>query len=447
VYREDGQVPDVSTIRDDVRRDLVTFVRALRRAGVDVPANAGVVAARALVEVGFDDEDRARAALRSVLIRSPEDVDRFDRMFPEFWRRVSARLSPDPQGQSGLVDDDEQRPDGHLAPIGAEEGLDSDTGPDPDPDGGTDEDSGGPAAVNPDDWTGGVAPGETEESDEETVATATYSPAGRPEQVTVTLWPGPDEEKLLRAVGELTRALATERGRRWSPAVAGEKADVRRSLRRSVSAGGAIVSVPELRRRETASRVLVLADVSRSVLDVIDRSFLLRWLRALATTARNCRAFLFDDDVAEATEAFAAGSARDALDALRDAETAWGGGTRIGHAVSTVRREYADAVDRRTAVLILSDGLEMGDVSTLENGMAWLSRTAATVLWLNPLATAPDYEPVADGMAAALPSVDGLFAFAGPDDIEELTRQLSRHGSGGQVGYEHDPRRIRSDHA
>jgi uncharacterized protein with von Willebrand factor type A (vWA) domain len=447
VYREDGQVPDVSTIRDDVRRDLVTFVRALRRAGVDVPANAGVVAARALVEVGFDDEDRARAALRSVLIRSPEDVDRFDRMFPEFWRRVSARLSPDPQGQSGLVDDDEQRPDGHLAPIGAEEGLDSDTGPDLDPDGGTDEDSGGPAAVNPDDWTGGVAPGETEESDEETVATATYSPAGRPEQVTVTLWPGPDEEELLRAVGELTRALATERGRRWSPAVAGEKADVRRSLRRSVSAGGAIVSVPELRRRETASRVLVLADVSRSVLDVIDRSFLLRWLRALATTARNCRVFLFDDDVAEATEAFAAGSARDALDALRDAETAWGGGTRIGHAVSTVRREYADAVDRRTAVLILSDGLEMGDVSTLENGMAWLSRTAATVLWLNPLATAPDYEPVADGMAAALPSVDGLFAFAGPDDIEELTRQLSRHGSGGQVGYEHDPRRIRSDHA
>ncbi len=444
MYVEDSQVPDVTTIRDDVRRDLVTFVRALRRAGVDAPANAGVVAARALVEVGFDDEDRARAALRSVLVRGPADADRFDRMFPEFWRRVSARLSPDPQGESGLVEDDGKRPDGHLAPVGAEEGLDSDTAPDPDPDDG--DDDGGPAAVNPDDWTGGVAPGETEGGEDETVATATYSPSGRPERVTVTLGPGPDEEELLRAVGDLRRALATERGRRWSPAAAGEKADVRRSLRRSVSAGGAIVSVPELRRRETASRVLVLADVSRSVLDVIDRSFLLRWLRALATAARNCRVFLFDDDVVEATDAFAAGSARDALGALRDAETAWGGGTRIGHAVSTVRREYADAVDRRTAVLMLSDGLEMGDVSTLETGMAWLSRAAATVLWLNPLATAPDYEPVADGMAAALPSVDGLFAFAGPEDIEELTRQLSRHGSGGQVGYEHDPRRIRSDH-
>jgi len=442
VSADDDHVPDVATIRDDVRRDLVTFVRALRRAGVAVPANAGVVAARALVEVGFDDEDRARAALRSVLVHSPEDVDRFDRMFGEFWRRISARLSPDPQGESGLVEDDEKRPDGHLAPIGAEEGLDADTDPDYDASAG---DEAGPAAVNPDDWTGGVAPGETEESEDETVATATYSPSGRPERVTVTLGPGPDDEEMRRAVGDLTRALATERGRRWTPAAAGERADVRRSLRRSVSAGGAIVSVPEQQRHRSASRLLVLADVSRSVLDVIDRSFLLRWLRALAAAARNCRIFLFDDDVRDVTAAFDGGTTRDALGALRDAETAWGGGTRIGHAVGEVRKRYADAVDRRTAVLILSDGLEMGDVSTLETGMAWLSRTAATVLWLNPLATAPDYEPLADGMAAALPSVDGLFAFAGPEDIEELARQLSRHGTGGQIGYEHDPRRIRHD--
>lgn len=441
VYADDG-VPDVTTIRDDVRRDLVAFVRALRRAGVDVPANAGVVAARALVAVGFDDEDRARAALRSVLVRSPGDVDRFDRMFGEFWRRVTARLSPDPQGESGLVEDDEKRPDGHLAPIGAQQGLEADTDP---AGGGSADDESGPAAVDPDDWTGGVAPGEAEGAEDETAATATYSPSGRPERVTVTLGPGPEEEAMLRAVGELTRALGTERGRRWTPAAAGEKADVRRSLRRSVSAGGAIVSVPELQRRESASRILVLADVSRSVLDVIDRSFLLRWLRALAAAARNCRIFLFDDDVMEVTEAFEEGTTRDAVGALRDAETAWGGGTRIGHAVAQIRERHAHAVDRRTAVLILSDGLEMGDVSTLETGMAWLTRTAETVLWLNPLATAPDYEPVADGMAAALPSVDGLFAFAGPEDIEELARQLSRHGSGGRIGYEHDPRRIRSD--
>jgi uncharacterized protein with von Willebrand factor type A (vWA) domain len=282
---------------------------------------------------------------------------------------------------------------------------------------------------------------ETTKNENETVTTATYSPSGQPKRVSVTLSPSAGDGELMRAVGNLSRAIATERGRRWRSATAGERADVRRSLRKSVSTGGTVPSVPEQHRPRTASRVLVLADVSRSVLDVVDRSFLLRWLRALRTQTRNCRVFLFDTDIREVTAAFDAGSTRVAVDALRDAETAWGGGTRIGHAVTTVRDEHADAVDRRTTVLIVSDGLEMGDVSELESGMAWLSRRAATVLWLNPLAAAPDYEPSAAGIAAALPSVDGLFAFTGTDDVAEIARQITRYGRGGAVGYEHDPRR------
>jgi hypothetical protein len=434
------RVPDVAGIRDDVRSDLVTFVRALRRAGVDVPANAAVVAGRALVTMGFDDEARARAALRAALVRRHQDIDTFDRMFGEFWRRLRAHLSLDGEGESGLVEDDDARPDGQLAPIGAEDA--------PEVEGDEGGGESGETGLEPEEtWSGSVAPGDVEDGDDDAVATATYSPAGQPERVTVTLGPFADEGGLSRSVEGLARALATERGRRWQPAAGGERADVRRSLRKSVSAGGAIVSVPERERAATANRTLVLADVSRSVLDVIDRSFLVRWLRALSRASRNCRLFLFDDDVVEVTRAFASGSTRDAVRTLRDAETAWGGGTRIGNAVTTVRDDYPDAVDRRTTVLIVSDGLEMGDVSSLETGMAWLSRRAAAVLWLNPLAAAPDYEPVADGMAAALPSVDGLFAFTGPDDVAELTRQLTLYGTGGAVGYEHDPRRVRGNGA
>jgi uncharacterized protein with von Willebrand factor type A (vWA) domain len=431
-------VPDVAGIRDEIRSDLVTFVRALRRAGVAVPANAAVVAGQALVTVGFDDEERAHAALRAALVRRHRDIDRFDRMFPEFWRRLRAHLSIDGERQGGLVEDDDARPDGRLAPIGAEDAPEVEEG------GRDRQDAGADTGLEPETtWSGSVAPGETEGDDGETVATATYSPAGQPERVTVTIEPGVDDGELLRSVGRLARALATERGRRWHPATSGERADVRRSLRQSVSAGGAIVSVPERERARTASRTVVLADVSRSVLDVLDRSFLVRWLRALGQASRDCRLFLFDDDIAEVTAAFEAESAQQAVVALRDAETAWGGGTRIGHAVTALRDDYPGTVDRRTTVLIVSDGLEMGDVSALETGMAWLSRRAAAVVWLNPLAAAPDYEPVADGMAAALPSVDGLFAFTGPDDVRELTRQLTRYGIGGAIGYEHDPRRAR----
>lgn len=424
------RVPDVTGVRDDVRSELVTFVRALRCAGVDVSANAATVATRALVEVGFDDENCARAALRAALVGRPEDIDCFDRMFGEFWRRLTAHLSSAGIDRSDPGGDD--RPESHLASVGDAELPDMDAAPDED-DATLDSMHG---------LTGGLGVGsdDSKDSGDETAATATYSPAGQPDRVTVSLSQSSGDGALMGAVEQFSQAVATERGRRWRPATAGENEDVRRSLRKSISTGGTIVSVPERRRARTASRVLVLADVSRSVLDVVDRAFLLRWLRALQAQTRNCRIFLFDTDIKDVTDAFDVESARVAVDALRDAETAWGGGTRIGHAVTTIRDEYIDGVDRRTTVLIMSDGLEMGDVSSLESGMAWLSRRAATVLWLNPLAATPDYEPSAAGIAAALPSVDGLFAFTGPDDVAEIARQLTRYGSGRAIGYEHDPR-------
>jgi hypothetical protein len=98
-------------------------------------------------------------------------------------------------------------------------------------------------------------------------------------------------------------------------------------------------------------------------------------------------------------------------------------------------------VDRRTVAFVVSDGLEMGDVSVLEREVAWLARRAKRLFWLNPLAADDAYEPAARGMAAALPYLDGLFAFAAPADVAELSRQLRRHGPGGRVGYEFDPRR------
>jgi hypothetical protein len=60
------EVPDVVAARDHVLDELVRFVRALRRAGAEVPANATLTAARALVEVGFERE-AAEPALRAAL--------------------------------------------------------------------------------------------------------------------------------------------------------------------------------------------------------------------------------------------------------------------------------------------------------------------------------------------------------------------------------------------
>jgi uncharacterized protein with von Willebrand factor type A (vWA) domain len=143
--------------------------------------------------------------------------------------------------------------------------------------------------------------------------------------------------------------------------------------------------------------------------------------------------------VTEVTAALEADSASATLRAFDRLEAAWGGGTRIGHALTTVRDTAPTAADRDTVVLIVSDGLETGDVSELADGLAWLDRRARLVFWLNPLAASTAYEPTCRGMVIARPHLDGLFAFADPADLFDIARQLRRRRH--PVGYEYDWRR------
>jgi uncharacterized protein len=46
-------------------------------------------------------------------------------------------------------------------------------------------------------------------------------------------------------------------------------------------------------------------------------------------------------------------------------------------------------------------------------------------VWVNPLKGSPRYEPLARGMAAALPSVDVFLPGHNLDSLEELSRVLA----------------------
>jgi uncharacterized protein with von Willebrand factor type A (vWA) domain len=56
--------------------------------------------------------------------------------------------------------------------------------------------------------------------------------------------------------------------------------------------------------------------------------------------------------------------------------------------------------------------------------MARLSRLAHRVVWLNPLQESPEYEPLARGMAAALPYVDVFASGHNLASLEELGSRL-----------------------
>ncbi|WP_436933748.1 vWA domain-containing protein [Halovenus marina] len=411
----DQQQNGHTTPTDRFREELVAFTRALRQQGADVPANASQTAAEALAEIGLSDRERVQRSLRAALLTRPTDYDLFDRLFAQFWSRVQDLTDPttepaDEEQTGGLEpptvetpqgDDEERtRREGDAGSEGVRRGV-------------TEGQSGEPADDN---------------------TSATYSPAGQSERVDPSGVFG-DGDRTETATQRLTRALATLPGRRTERANRGRRLDVRRSLRRSAVTGGTPLSLPKRDFTPTELRGVVFVDVSRSVLDVIDRDFLVRFLCELRTEWRSLRIFLFDTDVQEVSAAFDAETTTAAYDALERAEAQWGGGTRIGGALTAVRDRHPGAVDRRTITLVISDGLEMGDVSELEDGVVWLSQRSPLVLWLNPLAASPSFEPTASGMQAADPYVDGIFPFAGAADIEELARQLEQYTGTEPLGY------------
>jgi len=245
------------------------------------------------------------------------------------------------------------------------------------------------------------------------------------------------------AVDRFVDAPATLPGRRQRASRTGDRVDARRALRASLETGGAAIDLP--RREPTASelRCCLLVDVSGSVLDTVDRSVLLAFAERLHASARDARTFLFDTDLREVTAQFDRAGG-DPAGALRDAAVEWGGGTEIGGAFTALRRDHPHAVDRRTAVVVVSDGLDVGDEDVLKDGVTWLADRAGALLWLNPLAVSAEFEPRSRGMATSEPYVDALFGFAEPADLGEAARQLERRGLGGPVGYEYDRRRRES---
>jgi uncharacterized protein with von Willebrand factor type A (vWA) domain len=113
-----------------------------------------------------------------------------------------------------------------------------------------------------------------------------------------------------------------------------------------------------------------------------------------------------------------------ALDRAARAVVDWSGGTRIGAALGELNRTHGRRLGRGAVVVILSDGWDRGEPELLAEEMARLRRSAHRVIWLNPLRAAPDYEPLARGMAAALPHTDHFLAGHSLRSLDQLAGLL-----------------------
>ncbi len=200
----------------------------------------------------------------------------------------------------------------------------------------------------------------------------------------------------------------------------GSRVDLRRSFRTSLRTGGELVQLSFKQRKPKKTRLVVLCDVSGSM-DLYTR-LLLQFVHALQNSLARVETFVFSTSLERITGRLKNKDYERALESLGETR-GWSGGTLIGPSLAAFDSGWPNLVDRRTIVIILSDGWDTGEPEELAASLARLKGRAGKLIWLNPLLASPEYRPLTRGMQAALPHLD---LFAPLHNLQSL-RALERH--------------------
>ncbi len=218
----------------------------------------------------------------------------------------------------------------------------------------------------------------------------------------------PEEAAQVRQlVRRIVLATPERRSRRTRHgAHSGAQLDLRRTIRAALRTGGDASSLVYSRRRPRPRRLVFLCDVSGSM-EPYSQVFLSLLQGAVA--GAQAEAFVFSTRLTRLTRQLSNRNADKALALGAAAAPDWAGGTRLAESL----RRFIDGYGRRglargAVIVVLSDGWAQDAPELVDAQMARLRRLAYRIIWVNPRKAGTDYQPLAGGMAAALPYCDAF---------------------------------------
>ncbi|MEE8117308.1 MAG: VWA domain-containing protein [Gemmatimonadales bacterium] len=366
-------------------RYLARFCGALRDVDMPVRLSDAADGAAALAMVDIGDRAEVQRALRVTLKIRPQDRTAFDALFEAWWRDAPIDLP-----------DSDRRADRPLV-------------------------KGPTVRRQPHPGTGfQVAKADEQRATPGDGKEIGYSPEVLLRRKPFDEWSDADLREMDRVIARLAVRLATRRSRRLVPTRGRGLIDLRRSFRSVLATHGELLVLARRARRIERPRLVLLCDTSGSMDP--HTKFLLSFVLSLGRVIRRADVFVFNTALTRITPWLSRRTVQRTLARLATAVPDWSGGTRMGDCLAEfVDRFLPSVVDSKTAVVILSDGLDRGDPQVLARAMGAIQRAARTVIWLNPLLGDARYEPTARGMKAALPFVDH---FASAHNLESLARVI-----------------------
>ncbi len=372
--------------RASIYEDAVAFVRALRAASLTLGIDQAETFARALSLVDPLSRRELYFAARASLLTRREDAPVFDAVFESFWH---AREAGQPQ-KAPLAPRHDAKPLHRTA-----------------------------LATFMSEKAQPTAP-EVEISDE----VRATNDAERLQTKDFSELTAEERSQVARAVAELRLRPAMRSSRRQVRSRRGTKLDMRRVLRAASRRGGAAISLVYQARKIKRRPLVVLADISGSM-ELYTR-VLLQFFHTLTQVHGLCETFVFGTRVTSITAALRLRDIDTAIDAAAGEIVDLAGGTRIGESLHSWNRLHAPRVLRRGAVVIIvSDGWERGDAGQLATELERIRARCHRIIWLNPLLGRASYEPLAAGMAAALPLIDDFLPLNNLQSVTSLSRHLA----------------------
>ncbi len=387
--------------------EAVGFGRALRVAGLSVDLGAAMDFARSLGLVDIGRRDQVHDAGEAVFVRRRDDREVYDRVFAQFWRRRGRKLAPgrpdapvnpdadrDVDGEPGESDEAAEGGDSTLADIarlGVQETVDVEDGAEVEGE-----------TISPDAWSKGEV---LRHRDFDRMTSAELRDAER-------------------FVDLLTPRLERRRTRRHELHPHGRRL-APRAMFRSNLATGELTEWVWSRPVKEPRQLVVLCDISGSM--ERHSRLLLRFVQALARENDvRTESFVFGTRLTRVTRLMKDRDRDRALARVADTVVDWAGGTRIGESFRQFNHKWARRTLRSSGVVIVvSDGWDRGDPALVAAETARLRRNCHRLVWLNPLASAPGYQPLAAGMKAAFPYIDDFLPAGTLASLERLGEVLA----------------------